>query len=448
MRGCSRKETVLAGAIKLHPSAPGAGCCDRACPRPRKESRSEIDTTIGKLREEGGRRAVPSPAPRRCSRRRRAREDQRHEQPAPARQRSSSRRRSLTSGARASRRHDRRRVARRTGGSELGPRRRRRRDMITKLHAADGLEKASGSTRPDRALAPRAPSPSCSTAALSAQKPGLQAALRQSRRSSPPSRRCARAARRAEPTSWSARRRSRSGASDVGSSRRGTKFPRRGRRDPRSASAASSSASSSPRSVGARRYRRARRSARRARWISSLAQVTRRRAAHRAAGEGPAFDRVETTDRVELVAQVGGLVDHLESNLRSVLPRPSFSASRSRPSSGPGIFEKLGRGAPRATTRDIATPTCGQRASRSLIRRRSSLPDQPREAAGRERPTIRARAFSRSSRRCPDALRAEVITLDVARIDRAVTLLESWWKALQKSAAGDPDKALARAREE
>lgn len=158
-----------------------------------------------------------------------------------------------------------------------------------------------------------------------------------------------------------------------------------------------------------------------------------------------AFDRVETADRVELVAQVGGLVDHLqESNLRSVLPKAIILRF---------AIQALVRS--EYSRNSVAVPLVhdyeGYRNSR-LAEQRVSLAYTTTELALRispEKPPVASTpddlraGIQQVIAALPDALRAEVITLDVARIDRAVTLLESWWKALQKSAAGDPEKALA-----
>lgn len=156
-----------------------------------------------------------------------------------------------------------------------------------------------------------------------------------------------------------------------------------------------------------------------------------------------AFDRVETSDRVALVHQVGGLVRHLqESNLHSVLPKPVIlrfaieALVRAETSKNtvtvPPVFDFEGYRTFRAAE---------QRVSLAYTTTELALrihPDNPMATTPDE---LRA-GIQQIISALPNTLRAEVVHLDVGRIERAVSFMEGWWKSLQTHLGNTPDVAL------
>lgn len=158
-----------------------------------------------------------------------------------------------------------------------------------------------------------------------------------------------------------------------------------------------------------------------------------------------AFDRLQTADRVELVTQVAGLVQHLhESNLRSVLPKSIILRF---------AIEALVRS--EQSRRTVAVPLVhdyeGYRTFRSAEQRVSLAytttelalrisPDKPIASTPDE---LRA-GIQHVIAALPADLRSEVVTLDIFRIDRAISFMETWWKALQQQiATADMESALS-----
>ena len=148
-----------------------------------------------------------------------------------------------------------------------------------------------------------------------------------------------------------------------------------------------------------------------------------------------AFARIEGKDRLELVEQVGRLVVELDTNgLKSVIPPASllrFATASLVRSERKQLFEQT------------ATPDrAGYRALRNA-ENRVSLAFTVVELALRvssERPSPAASpaeivaALGGLVGALPADLRADVVALDLGRIERAVALLENWWSALANEA--------------
>lgn len=152
-----------------------------------------------------------------------------------------------------------------------------------------------------------------------------------------------------------------------------------------------------------------------------------------------AFERVNTSDRMKLVGEVGVLVDQLhESGLRSILPKNTilrFAVAALIRSEKSRHHETK---APSASSLDHA----GYRALRGA-EERVSLAYTSVELALRISPENRGAAteadalisgMSTFLRTLPDDLRRELIDLDVGRIDRALSFIERWWDELGKRA--------------
>jgi hypothetical protein len=157
-----------------------------------------------------------------------------------------------------------------------------------------------------------------------------------------------------------------------------------------------------------------------------------------------AFERVKTADRVDLVTQVGGLVQHLqESNLRTVLPKAIILRF---------AIEALVRS--EHARRTVAVPmvydyeayrnfrSAEQRVSLAYTTTELALRISPGKPMVSSPDELRA-GIQQIIAALPDALRAEVVTLDIARIDRAISFMEGWWKSLQKQiGSADMESAL------
>jgi MoxR-like ATPase len=146
-----------------------------------------------------------------------------------------------------------------------------------------------------------------------------------------------------------------------------------------------------------------------------------------------AFDRVEGRDRLELVEQVGALVAQLDkSGLKAVIP--------------PADLLRLAAGA-LVRSEQTAAPTPkpkpnheGYRALRASEQRVSLTytivelalrvaPDRPLVT---DSPGELVKALGGLVGALPDGLRAEIVALDLGRVERAVALVNAWWKSLAK----------------
>lgn len=156
-----------------------------------------------------------------------------------------------------------------------------------------------------------------------------------------------------------------------------------------------------------------------------------------------AFERVDTSDRVELVAAVGVLVDHLRASglqhaiagatvlrfavtalARGEKKRPSTS----RPSRADFAAYRELRAAEQRVSLAYTTVELALRIA----------PEKP-PASGSAEELVGGVATVIGA--LPDDLRAEIVELDLSRIDRAVSLVETWWRWL----AAEADAALGSA---
>jgi MoxR-like ATPase len=158
-----------------------------------------------------------------------------------------------------------------------------------------------------------------------------------------------------------------------------------------------------------------------------------------------AFERVDTGDRVELVAQVGVLVDHLrESGLSNVIPKATVLrfavAALAR-------GEKKRPSALQPSRADYATyrelRAAEQRVSLAYTTVELALgiaPDRP-SATGSAADLVGG--VSSFIGELPDDLRKEIVELDLARIGRAISLVEAWWRGLAKEADAAVSSGIA-----
>lgn len=144
-----------------------------------------------------------------------------------------------------------------------------------------------------------------------------------------------------------------------------------------------------------------------------------------------AFARVEARDRLELVAQIGELVAHLENaKLGAVIPK----ATLLRMAAEALVRTEAARGAPPKAAPDLA----GYRDLRAKEARVSlayaivelALRVSPKKPSATGSPEEMLRGLADVIGALPKELRAQMIALDVDRIDRALGLLEAWWKRL------------------
>ncbi len=145
-----------------------------------------------------------------------------------------------------------------------------------------------------------------------------------------------------------------------------------------------------------------------------------------------AFDRVDAKDREALVKQVGELVDRLqESNLRGVIPKATilrFAVTALVRS------EKARPAPPQAKTSDYygyrELRSAEQRVSLAYTTVELALSISPDKPSATGTADDLAAGVSSFVGALPDDLRKDVVDLDIARIERAVSLVERWWKAL------------------
>lgn len=162
-----------------------------------------------------------------------------------------------------------------------------------------------------------------------------------------------------------------------------------------------------------------------------------------------AFERVDTGDRVELVAAVGALVEHLrESGLQHVIPKATVLRF---------AVAALARSEKRLPTAALPAGERGFAAYRKLraSEQRVSLayttielalriaPDKPVATGAAEELVGGVASFIGA---LPDDLRKEIVALDLARVERAVSFVEAWWRVLVEdtgAAAAAPPRVEA-----
>lgn len=148
-----------------------------------------------------------------------------------------------------------------------------------------------------------------------------------------------------------------------------------------------------------------------------------------------AFDRVKGHDRLALVEQVGALVDQLErSGLKAVLP-PTDLLRLAATSLVRGERRRVDRGTPRADLDGYrALRSSEQRVALSYTVVELALRVAPGRPAATGTPAELVRGLGSLVGGLPEELRAEVVELDLGRVDRAVSLFEAWWRALATNA--------------
>jgi len=144
-----------------------------------------------------------------------------------------------------------------------------------------------------------------------------------------------------------------------------------------------------------------------------------------------AFDRVEGRDRLELVGHVAALVAQLDkSGLKAVIP--------------PVVLLRLAAGALVKTEKKTAAQTSqkpgheGYRALRAAEHRVSlsytivelALRVAPAPPLPTGAPDELVRAIGDLIGKLPEDLRANIVALDLARVERAVSLVQAWWQLL------------------
>ncbi|OJY23696.1 MAG: hypothetical protein BGO98_17220 [Myxococcales bacterium 68-20] len=154
-----------------------------------------------------------------------------------------------------------------------------------------------------------------------------------------------------------------------------------------------------------------------------------------------AFERVDTADRVELVAQVGGLVEHLrEAGLQNVIPKATvlrFAVTALARGEKKLPSARRPERADFAAYRDLRAAE--QRVSLAYTTVELALriaPEKPVASGSAEELVGGIATFIGA---LPDDLRGEIVELDLARIDRAVSLVEAWWRRLAKDAVEAAD---------
>ena len=152
-----------------------------------------------------------------------------------------------------------------------------------------------------------------------------------------------------------------------------------------------------------------------------------------------AFERVDTGDRIELVTQVGVLVDQLQqSGLRGVIPKATIlrfaAAALTRSEHKKAKSPKPASSAQPDFAAYRALRAGEQRVSLSYTTVELALriaPDKP-SATGSSADLVAGVASFIGA--LPDDLRHEIVELDLARVGRAVSFVEGWWRILAKDA--------------
>lgn len=158
-----------------------------------------------------------------------------------------------------------------------------------------------------------------------------------------------------------------------------------------------------------------------------------------------AFDRVEAKDRPELVAQVGALVDELDrAGLKGVIASADLLrlATSALVRSERGASAIAAHTASHAGYRELRAGSARVSLAYTLVE--LGLRIAPSRAADLGAPAEMLKHFGATLAGLPDGLRAEVVALDVARVERAVSLVERWWgeiRALAESALASGDAA-------
>ncbi len=148
-----------------------------------------------------------------------------------------------------------------------------------------------------------------------------------------------------------------------------------------------------------------------------------------------AFERVQATDRPDLVAQVGALVDELDrAGLKGVIATADLirlatlalvrgergtQSTQTQPPSHTG-YRQLRAGSARVSL------------AYTLVE--LGLRIAPTRATDLGSPAEMLTRFGATLADLPAELRAEVVALDVARVERAVSLVERWWAELGPAA--------------
>ncbi len=158
-----------------------------------------------------------------------------------------------------------------------------------------------------------------------------------------------------------------------------------------------------------------------------------------------AFERVSATDRLDLVQQVGVLVEQLQaSGLHAVIPKATLlrfavtalarSESRAEATGDSCSADFAGYRALRAGEQRVSLAYAMMELALRISPDKPSITGSAEELVGGVASFIGA---------LPEELRRDIVDLDLQRIDRALSLLERWWVALAKRAASAEESAKA-----
>lgn len=144
-----------------------------------------------------------------------------------------------------------------------------------------------------------------------------------------------------------------------------------------------------------------------------------------------AFDRVEGRDRLELVDHVAALVAQLDkSGLKAVIPPVDLLRLAA------GALVKTEKKKPaQAVTKPghegyRALRAAEQRVSLSYTIVELALRVAPAPPLPTRDPAELVRAVGELIGKLPEDLRASIVALDIARVERAVSLVQAWWQVL------------------